>query len=87
MILGHQIQYVINVIDARMRPLDAGSTSENEMEKKIKLANQLSHVIMQIIISLTILICCFILFFLNDNKELHKIASGLIGTVVGYWLR
>ena len=68
MILGHQIQYVTDVIDAKRRPLDTGGTSENEIEKKIKLANQLSRVIMQIVVSLTILICCFVLLFINENK-------------------
>lgn len=86
MLIGHQIEHVVEVINAKLRPLDAGLT-DDEIERKVKLASQLTHVVMQIIVSVTILICCFLLLFLNNDKELHKIASGLIGIVVGYWLR
>lgn len=46
------------------------------------------RVAMQSVVSLAILgVCLPILFSRNSSEKTQQLAAGLIGTVVGYWLR
>jgi hypothetical protein len=87
MLLGQQLAFALDVIRAHRYPLDMGQDAE-EIEQKIKLAKQYSYVVMQIVVTLIVLIGCFF-FIYNFPKEepLTKALTGLIGVVVGYWLR
>lgn len=84
-VLGEQIRYATDVIEARRHIVDAGRGPE-AVERRAKVAAQYGQLIMQILVSLIVLIAAIILLFREDEAT-QKIASGLIGTVVGYWLR
>jgi hypothetical protein len=83
--LGTQIAYVKDVLDARAHPVDAGLDAD-QVEQRAKLAGDYAKVIMQIVVSLVVLTGSMFLLF-QGNEATQKIASGLIGTVLGYWLR
>lgn len=85
-LFGHQLRYVQEIVEARRQPLDAGITAA-EAETRAKLARQYSQMIMQVVTSLAILGFCFWVLTHTNNDQTHKAAFGLIGTVVGYWLR
>ncbi len=85
-IFGHQLKFVQDVINAKRQPLDAG-IDENEAQLRAQLAQQYSRTIMQIVTSVSILAFCFWILIHSVNDQMHKAAFGLIGTVVGYWLR
>ena len=86
MIIGQQISYAIDVINAKLRPLDFGGDQER-IERKLRLAQQFSRVLMQIIVSIVVLIFSLILLAKSGSAEVQKASTGFIGTVIGYWLR
>lgn len=85
-IIGAQLSHVFQVIDAKIHPVDAGLKA-TDVAERVQLATQYTKVIMQIIVSLTVLIVASYLLLNDANEDTKKIASGLIGTVLGYWLR
>ncbi|APZ91605.1 hypothetical protein [Fuerstiella marisgermanici] len=85
-VVGTQLQHVADVFHAHRQPLDAGG-DEDETDKKLRLAQEYSRVVMQIIVSLLILFGGFILLCFSSDDTLRKPAFGVIGVVVGYWLR
>jgi len=85
-LFGHQLQFVQDVIKAKRQPLDAG-LDPAEAQSRAQLAQEYSRIVMQIITSIAILGFCFWILTHSSNDQTHKAAFGLIGTVVGYWLR
>jgi hypothetical protein len=83
--IGSQLAYVAKVFAAKRRLVDAGLTAK-EVERRATLATQYSRVVMQILVSLIVLLSAVYLL-VTGNEASQKLASGLIGTVVGYWLR
>lgn len=85
--IGEQLSYAASVFAARLAPLDAG-TDRARAAKKLELAQQFARVVMQIIVSIAVLlVSLWLLVNAGSNEDTRKLASGLIGTVVGYWLR
>jgi len=84
---GHQIRYTLDVLDAHRAPVDLGGRRQGEADRRVELASQYVRALMQIIVSITILTVCFWMLVTSKDDSLRKIASGFIGTVVGYWLR
>jgi len=84
-VVGTQFSYVRDVLDAKRRVVRAGSDA-NEPERRAKLAREYARVVMQIAVSLIVLTSAVYLLVVG-NEASQKLASGLIGTVVGYWLR
>jgi hypothetical protein len=85
---GNQIEYFFDVLDAKKNPVDMGGIRSIEDGKsRLELHKEYSRVIMQIVVSLIVILSCFYLLFFNESENLQKLASGLIGTVIGYWLR
>jgi len=85
-LFGHQLKFVQDVIKAHRQPLDAG-LDQTEAQSRAQLAQQYSRILMQIVTSIAILGFCFWMLIHTNNDQTHKAAFGLIGTVVGYWLR
>jgi hypothetical protein len=83
--LGTQLAYAKDVLDARARTFDAGMDAQ-AVEERAKLAGDYAKVVMQIVVSLVVLSGAMYLL-LRGNEATQKISSGLIGTVLGYWLR
>lgn len=83
MIIGEQLRYATDVIDAWRNTADLGG---EDIARRVELANQITRVVMQVIVSIAVLVGGFFLLQ-NSDETLRKLASGLIGTVVGYWLR
>ena len=81
-LFGNQISHAIKVIRVRSNPVDLGP-----MEERVELFKQFSRVIMQIIISLIVIVAGFYIILNYEDANLQKLASGFIGTVIGYWLR
>ena len=51
-------------------------------------AKSIIRIILQVVITITILITCIpIVASQSQSSESKQIASGLLGTVVGYWFR
>jgi hypothetical protein len=48
---------------------------------------QTATVIMQIVVSLVVLAAAVYVLLATSNADDHKWAYGVIGTIVGYWLR
>jgi hypothetical protein len=85
--IGEQVSYAARVIAAKLAPLDAGGDRERAA-RKLELAQRFSRVVMQIVVSLAVLfVSVWLLMSATANEDTRKLASGLIGTVVGYWLR
>jgi hypothetical protein len=82
-LFGTQIHYVRSVFDAKRAPLDAGPTAK----ARLALAQQYTKVMMVVIVSLSFMVTSCILLLGDYSPELHKIAAGLAGTVLGYWAR
>jgi hypothetical protein len=83
--IGTQLMYVKDVLEARAHSIDAGLGAE-EVEKRAELAGEYAKVVMQVVVSLIVLGGAMFLL-LRGSEPTQKIASGLIGTVLGYWLR
>ena len=82
---GSQIAHALSVLESKRHVVDAG-LGAREVERRAKLAQDYSRVIMQIAVSLIVL-TSGVYLLLTGNEPSQKLASGLIGTVVGYWLR
>ena len=83
---GSQIKFVAEVIDARMRPVDAGARAP-QVAKRLELAQQFARVVMQIIMSLAVAGVALYVLLKSPDESLRKWASGALGLVLGYWLR
>lgn len=83
--VGVQLNHVSDVLAAKRRLVDAGLGAE-DVERRAALAAQYSRVVMQIVVSLIVLVSAVYLL-VTGNEPSQKLASGLVGTVVGYWLR
>ena len=73
---GYQISSFISSIRAIRRPVDLG-----KKRRKAYVA------IMQVVISLMVFTFGFIVLLSTKDEKLWSLAGGLMGTVVGYWLR
>jgi hypothetical protein len=86
-LFGKQLDFVASVLDAKRQPVNAGIDSA-EAQVRASLASQYAKVVMQIFVSCAILLFSFYAILTRQGSEpLQKAAFGLIGTVVGYWLR
>jgi len=85
-LFGKQLQFVTDVLDAKLHPVDAGISPE-EAKTRAELGAQYSRVVMQILVSGAILAFSFYLLIHGEAEPIQKAAMGFIGTVVGYWLR
>ncbi len=83
--IGFQLSYAGAVFSAKRRLVDAGLGAK-EVERRAALAAQYSRVMMQILVS-TIVLLSAVYLLLTGSEPSQKLASGLIGTIVGYWLR
>lgn len=86
MIFGQQLRFASDVINASTHPANAGGP-KHEAPTRIELAEQISKVVMQIVISIGILVFCLYLLKTSNNADVQKACTGFIGTVLGYWLR
>jgi uncharacterized membrane protein len=86
-LFGNQLQYTLEVFNARTNPVDMGKKTMQEQKHRLELHKEYSRVIMQIVLSIIVIVASFLLLFYYEEGNLHKLASGLIGTVIGYWLR
>ena len=75
-----QVRFVIDTIDRFRRPVDMGGKPQNRLSDITKVA-------MQVAVSLFVLILCSVLLSKSKDAAVQKSAFGLIGVVVGYWLR
>ncbi len=48
---------------------------------------QKAKILMQIVVTIVIITACFSFLFLNFPEDNKKWAMGMIGVIVGYWLR
>ena len=78
-VLGEQISYAAKVIAAHSNPYDAGG--------RVELATQYTRVVMQVVVSLAVLATGIYLLLEGGSDKQREIGSGLVGIVVGYWLR
>ncbi|MCD4741278.1 MAG: hypothetical protein K8R67_02180 [Desulfobacteraceae bacterium] len=85
-IFGNQFDFVVKVLDARKYPVDAGA-DDDELLLRLEYARSYTKVIMQVVISTIVLVACFYLIFKSTDQAIQKASFGLIGTVIGYWLR
>lgn len=85
-VFGVQIAHVFQVVNAKIHPVDAGLKAADVAERA-KLATHFTKIIMQVIVSISILFVASALLLNNTNDDTKKIASALVGTVLGYWLR
>ncbi len=85
-LIGEQIRFVSKVIDAHRRPVDAG-VSPKEATERGQLAILYTRVIMQAGISAAVVAVCLWIIATSSNETAQKGAFGLLGTVLGYWLR
>lgn len=83
MLIGHQLAFFLRRYTARRRPVDAGGDAED----RLRLAGEWAKVVMQVVVSLVVLVLGGWLLRGGVDAELHKVGAGLIGTVLGYWLR
>jgi hypothetical protein len=79
---GQQLRYAQSVLEAKRRPVVAG-----ENDKRALLAREYSRVVMQVVVSLLMIAGGFYLLIKPGNDQMQKFATGILGTVVGYWLR
>jgi hypothetical protein len=82
---GSQIRYAFRVFDAHSHLVDAGLDAA-AVEERAKVAAEYARVVMQVVVSILVLVAGLVLLF-KGNEPTQKLASGFIGTVVGYWLR
>lgn len=83
---GSQIKFVAEVIDARLRPVDAGA-QKTQVVKRLELAQKFARVVMQIVVSIAVAGVALYLMLKSPDESLRKWASGALGIVMGYWLR
>jgi hypothetical protein len=81
-LLGEQLDYTAKVLAAHANPHDAGPGAENA-----ELAAQYTRVVMQVIVSIAVLATGIYLLLHAGSDKQREIGSGLVGIVVGYWLR
>ena len=81
-LLGEQLDYATKVIAAHANPYDAGPGTES-----VELAAQYTRVVMQVIVSIAVLATGIYLLLHAGSDKQREIGSGLVGIVVGYWLR
>ena len=82
---GHQFRFVASVLEAKSRPADLGLDG-SQVQQRAELAGAYSRVIMQIVVSAAVLAVGLYLLVVGTEPT-QKVASGLVGTVMGYWLR
>lgn len=86
-LIGTQLEFVYKVIRAYNRPLDAGR-SNIEISERVELSKQYTRVVMQVVISILVLVCSFVIIFkFEDSEGMQKMSTGFIGTILGYWIR
>nr|VFK21884.1 MAG: hypothetical protein BECKLPF1236A_GA0070988_103223 [Candidatus Kentron sp. LPFa]VFK35039.1 MAG: hypothetical protein BECKLPF1236C_GA0070990_103253 [Candidatus Kentron sp. LPFa] len=81
-LIGTTIKQAYNIIQARLTLASAG-----EVDEKIKLAQSFTSIFMAIMISMLIFVFAGYTLLTNKEPEMQRIAMGLIGTIIGYWLR
>jgi hypothetical protein len=84
--IGKEALHAYQVIRARIAPLNAG-VDPNDAENKLLLARDFTKVVMQVLVSLLVLSVALWLLVSSREESVLKLASGLTGTVIGYWLR
>lgn len=82
---GTQFEMAASIVAARRSIATYGSKSG--VNEKLKLAGQFSRLVMQMVVSLLCLAGCFAVLFTSKDPAATKGAFGLLGVVVGYWLR
>ena len=85
-IFGAQVDFAIDVWRAKHHLADCGD-DDDAFRRKAKLAEQYTKLVMQVVISLSILAMSFAIIFTSNSIDVQKACFTLIGTVVGYWLK
>lgn len=85
-LIGNQIDFALKVIDAKRHPVDAGA-DDDELAKRLEYARSFTKVVMQVVISIIAVVACLYFISSAEDQSTQKASFGLIGTVVGYWLR
>jgi hypothetical protein len=83
-LFGHQLEFASNVVNARFRPLVAGTKGMSERQKA---AEYYTRVVMQVVVSVAAMSGGFAVIMLANDSSAHKGAYTLMGAVLGYWLR
>ena len=76
--IGHQIRFFVAAFDKPRASVILGGRV---------VRSDRALVVMQCIVSMIVLAGAFTLLFMTDNEKLIAAAGGMIGTVLGYWLR
>jgi hypothetical protein len=86
--LFHQLRYALETLRRGPRPPQAAMRQDGQGNGQPNGGwSDFSKVVMQIVVSLIVLgISCYLLVT-NAAESAQKGAFGLIGLVVGYWLR
>lgn len=87
MVFGTQVRFMTDVIRARYHPLDAGINNKSALKAKIECGQQITQVVMQVVVSLFVLVGSFLVIFYRYDELSVKSAVGAMGVVLGYWLR
>jgi hypothetical protein len=82
---GSQIGEAINILAARHSMATLGSSKE--ADDRVKLAQQFTRLVMQVIVTIIVLAGCFAVILKSSDQTATKAAYGLLGVVVGYWLK
>lgn len=80
-ILGEQLRFAARVLAHRAHPLDLGPG------EKVDRSRELVRLIMQVVVSLAVLATGIYLLLQGGNDKQQEVGAGLLGTVLGYWLR
>lgn len=88
-LFGTQIDYVWDVLSNYWRPHAAGTTNSAQplgtgVSERTK--DQI-RVLMQVLVTVLSLVFGFRILSHNTNPEIHKYVTGMMGLVIGYWLR
>lgn len=78
--LGEQLRFAAGVMARRRNPLDMGPEDARDPKEFVRL-------IMQVVVSLAVLATGIYLLLQGGSDKQQEVGAGLIGTVLGYWLR
>jgi hypothetical protein len=83
-VLGYQLRFAWETLQKQRKVVNAGPLPT---VKQAAVITDMTRLITQVVISLIMLGTGCTLLFVASDRELHKIAYGMIGLVAGYWFR
>lgn len=78
---GEQLRFAARALAHRAHPLDLGP------EEPVDRSREYGRLVMQAIVSLAVLATAIYLLLQGGTDKQQEVGAGLIGTVLGYWLR